>query len=99
MTGLQITINDSVIINSASELSISVFFFPRDGFFSITGIDIHENGVRWQNQPIKVGDNIKIRVKELDSITEPTEIRPVDLDSLKGKYLILREELKKKGLI
>lgn len=99
MKGFQIIINNDLVISAASDLSMSLFLFPADGFFLIRGTDAKENKLRWQKQPMKVGDNIKIRIKELDSVTTPSEIQPEDRNKLKERYLILREELKKKGLI
>jgi hypothetical protein len=76
------------IIISMSNESINVI---------MSGIE-NNNFIQWYESPLEVGENIKIKVKDINQNSGFQVIKNRN-DSLKKEFDLLEKELKEKGLI
>lgn len=100
MIGFEVRINDDIPIKIASESSqLFITVIESNVFMLISGTDLSWNRLKWSDQVLKAGDKINIKVKDIQLIDEPSEIKEQDIDYIKERYLDLKAELENKGLI
>jgi len=100
MKSLKITINNSDIITLSCFYSNVIFQKTENCYYLlIFGGDELKNKLRWKTKILKKGDEINIKVVNINTGTVPDKIESADISRLKKEYQDLKLELKNKGLI
>ncbi|KAA8485065.1 hypothetical protein BDE36_2221 [Arcticibacter tournemirensis] len=100
MIGFEVKINNDIPIKIASQSSqLFLTVIESNVLLLISGTDLSGNRVKWPNQILKSGDKVNIKVKDIQCIDEPSEIKEQNIDYIKERYLDLKAELENKGLI
>jgi hypothetical protein len=99
MKGLELQYADNIITGSSKDgvVCIIISMSKECADVCMRGID-RGNHVKWYESSLKTGDNIRIRVKDIDQSSE-YHITGSKIDSLKKEFNLLEKELKEKGLI
>ncbi|EEI90515.1 hypothetical protein HMPREF0765_3831 [Sphingobacterium spiritivorum ATCC 33300] len=100
MIGFEVKINNNPPIKIASRSShLFLSTFQNNVLLLMRGIDDNKNTIVWPNQVLKIGDKINVKVKDLDSIEQSFDVKLQDINEIKKRYLSLKLELEKRGLI
>ena len=100
MIGFEVKINNNPPIKIASRSShLFLSKFQNNVLMLMRGIDDNKNTIVWPNQVLKIGDKINVKVKDLDSIEQSFDVKLQDINEIKKRYLSLKLELEKRGLI
>jgi hypothetical protein len=105
MTGFEISVKDKIIYASVDKGLIYIFITYYKGTdICIGGFNKFEHTteyIKWYIGDIDDGDNIIIRVLDVQQNSEPIEsmTRDKDTNDLYREYLCLDQELRKEGMI
>lgn len=110
MIGIELELNEEIISAAIPEgvLSLIITQVKNDIEDSVnidfTGMDaINSNYIDWNSKQLKEGDSLIVRIKKVEEISSPVNIKNIDKQlereqKLKN-YYSLKQSLEKEGLI
>jgi hypothetical protein len=110
MIGIELELNEEIISAAIPEgvLSLIITQVKNDIEDSVnidfTGMDaINNNYIDWNSKQLKEGDSLIVRIKKVEEISSPVNIKNIDKQlereqKLKN-YYSLKQSLEKEGLI
>ena len=104
MLGFEITINDTgKTLFVASEHSTNVVIYEDEVLkktsLSAGGSDLKFNYLKWSGIELKIGDKVKIKVSDLERVSNIVSSIPKSRTALIERYQTLRDELREQGLL
>ncbi len=102
MIGFKIWINDEEVVFVAATKTPIVLIEQNEssGEYALTVTGSNKRSfLHWNERPLKNGDQIKIKVENMDKTTPPDLIRSIDMQTMKESYEILKKELTEKNLL